>query len=109
MTPPEAGGFIKLTAKDILDQFTVPFDIRFTQGGTLKDDKIFYTFGFGDEAHPDGLRVYDLKERRLFAKMDLSESILKDEEIECCGFYGHALLCNTNAEPSKIYSLGKLF
>lgn len=109
MTAPEKGGFIKLTARDILDQFIVPFDIRFTQGGTLKDDKIYYTFGFGDEAHPDGLRVYDLKERRCTMKMDLKDSVLGHEEVECCAFYGDELLCNTNAVPAKIYSLGRLF
>ena len=109
MTPPEQGGFIRLTAKDILEQFTVPFDIPFTQGGMLRDGKIFYTFGFGDEVYPNGLRIYDLKGQRLLAKMDLSQSVLKDEEIECCSFYGDELFCNTNAQPSKIYSLGKLF
>lgn len=94
--------------RDILDQFTAPFDILFTQGGMFKDGKIFYTFGFGNETYPDGLRIYDLKQRRLAARMDLSRSVLKDEEIECCSFYKGELLCNTNAQPSKLYSLGSV-
>mgnify|MGYP004457175249 FL=1 len=105
---PEQSGLVRLGAKDILDQFTAPFDILFTQGGMFKDGKIFYTFGFGNETYPDGLRIYDLKQRRLAARMDLSRSILKDEEIECCSFYKGELLCNTNAQPSKLYSLGSV-
>lgn len=108
MKEPREQKLVRLRAKDILEQFTVPFDVFFTQGGMLHDDKIFYTFGFGNETYPDALRVYDLKKRKVLAEMDLSDSILKDEEIECCSFYGDELLCNTNAQPAKIYSLGKL-
>lgn len=106
--PPQEGGLIRLGAEDILQQFSVPFDVFFTQGGMLHDDKIFYTFGFGNETYPDALHVYDLREKKLLAKMDLSDSVLKGEEIECCSFYGDELICNTNVQPVKLYSLGKL-
>lgn len=106
MSDPAQGGFVKLTSADILEQFTVPFDILFTQGGMVKNGKIYYTFGFGNEVYPDGLRIYDLKGQCLLARMDLSRSILRDEEIESCSFYRGKLLCNTNSQPGKIYSLG---
>ena len=108
MPQPEEGTFVRLTAADIIDQFTAPFDILFTQGGTLAGGKIYYTFGFGDTQYPNGLRVYDLAERRLCAEMDLSGSVLGREEIECCAFYKGSLLCNTNAENAGIYDLGRI-
>jgi hypothetical protein len=47
--PDPTAGDITLFPSDILDQFTLPFDIFITQGGTLKDGKIWYLFGFGRE------------------------------------------------------------
>lgn len=98
--------FVRLTAADILDQFLVPFDILFTQGGMIAGDKLFYTFGLGDSRYPIGLRIYDLTNRCICGKMDLSRSLLGREEIESCCFYQGELLCNTNAPVGGIYSLG---
>lgn len=109
---PMIGGIVTLTADDIEDQFECPFDIPFTQGGMIHDGKLFYTFGCGNEQngeYPDGLRVYDLKEKCLIAKMDLKNSVLGAEEIESCSFYGDELLCNTNADIGGIFSLGHKF
>lgn len=92
-----------LTAADIVDQFTTPFDILFTQGGTLYEDKIYYTFGYGNEDYPLGLRVFDLTLRKVVASLDLSRSEFANEEIECCSFYHNKLLCNTNS--GNIYSV----
>lgn len=101
----EDGNQVTLTALDIVDQFTVPFDILFTQGGTLYQGKIYHTFGFGNDDYPLGIRVYDLAGKAVAARMDLSRSIFADEEIECCAFYRGKLLCNTN--HGKIYCVGK--
>ena len=99
--------FVRLTAADILDQFLTPFDILFTQGGMIAKDKLFYTFGLGDRRYPIGLRVYDLTNKCVCGKMDLSGSLFGSEEIESCSFYQGELLCNTNAETGGIYSLGR--
>ena len=99
----ESNNRIILTAKDIIDQFTTPFDILFTQGGTLHQNKIYYTFGFGNEDYPIGIRVFDLEKKCIIAKIDLSDSICASEEIECCAFYCGSLLCNTN--DGNIYSI----
>jgi hypothetical protein len=104
---PEAGGTVTLTAADVADQFTAPFDIFCTQGGLIAGGKIFYTFGTGTEEYPDGVRVYDLKKRCLIAGADLRGTCLGGEEIESCGFWNGELLCTTNARPyGGIYSLG---
>lgn len=106
--PPLVDAFVRLTAADILDQFLVPFDILFTQGGMISGDKMFYTFGLGDNSYPIGLRVYDLTGRCVCGKVDLSGSIFGHEEIESCSFYNGELFCNTNtnAGTGGIYSLG---
>ena len=104
--PPLTEPFVRLTAGDILDQFLLPFDILFTQGGMIAGDKLFYTFGLGRDPYPIGLRVYDLTRRCLCGTLDLSGSILGQEEIESCCFYEGELLCNTNAPVGGLYSLG---
>ena len=58
-----------------------------TQGGTLYDGKIYYTYGFGGLEYPNAIRVFDLAEKKIVAKIDLSDSIFSNEEIESCGVY----------------------
>ena len=52
---------------------------------------------------PMRFRVFDLAEKKIVAKIDLSDSIFSNEEIESCGVYEGTLLCNTNS--GKIYQL----
>ena len=110
---PADGGTVTFGPTDILDQFDCPFDIPFTQGGMIAGNKIFYSFGCGcahDHLYPDGVRVYDLEKKRLCAKMDLKDSCLGDEEVECVSFFGDELYINTNAGTQVgYYSLGKDF
>jgi len=97
------------TEKDIKDQFTTPFDILFTQAGTIFNNKLIYTFGRGDEQYPNGIRVYDLDKKCEHACMDLSSCIFREEEIESCSIFNGELFCNTNANPTGgIYSLGSI-
>lgn len=53
--------------------------------------------------YPNAIRVFDLAEKKIVAKIDLSDSIFSNEEIESCGVYEGTLLCNTNS--GKIYQL----
>lgn len=92
---PEDGPLIRLTERDITGQFTAPFDVLFTQGGTIRDGKLYHTFGLPARDYPLALRVYDLEKRCLCARVDLTGSVMGDEEIECCDFWGDTLLCNT--------------
>lgn len=97
------GETVILYPEDIVDQFTTEFDVFVTQGGTLYDGKIYYTYGFGGLEYPNAIRVFDLAEKKIVAKIDLSDSIFSNEEIESCGVYEGTLLCNTNS--GKIYQL----
>lgn len=90
---PEAGGLIRLGPGDILDQFTVPSDVLFTQGGCIIDSKLYYTFGYPQGGYSLHLLVFDLKRKTLLARMD--DLAFEGEEIECCGLYRGKLLCNT--------------
>lgn len=92
---PRQGGMIHLEPKDILDQFVVPSDVLFTQGGHIADGKLYYTFGFPRQAYPTTILIFDLKEKSLWAQIDNLDPLFGPEEIECCGFYNGQLVCNT--------------
>ena len=99
--PDPKAGDVTLTPRDILSQFDLPFDIFITQGGTLKDGRIYYMFGFGTEEYPDAMRVIDLGAEAYLLSEDLSQAPFSDEEVECCAFYRGRLLVNTQA--GKLY------
>ena len=88
---------IQLTPKDILDQFTVESDVLFTQGGTLYQNKIYYTFGNPQREYPIRIMVFDLQQKKVIAQFDNMDEAFGFEEIECCEVYQGKLLCNTNA------------
>ena len=106
---PLKGGFVRFGPQDIQDQFTAPFVFPFTQGGMIAGNKLFYTFGCGDEERPDGLLVFDLDEKHMIAQADLRNTQMGLEELECCSFWGQELICSKNASPQGgFYSLGKV-
>ena len=92
---------VTLYPSDIIDQFELPFNVFFTQGGTLKDEKIWYLFGCASKDYPDALNVIDLKNKCYAACEDLSASVLAKEEVECCAFHDGRLLINT--QGCKLY------
>ena len=102
--PRKSGDVVKLYPNDILNQFSTEYDAEVTQGGTLYNGRIYYTFGFGREDFPDKIRVFDLSERRIVAKLELQDSIFANEEIESCQVHKGMLLCNTKS--GRIYNLG---
>lgn len=92
---------IFLTPADIVDQFALPFEAFFTQGGTVRDGKIYYMFGCGNEDHPNRMNVIDLAKKDYALCEDLSGESFHAEEVECCAFYGDRLLIN--AQGGHIY------
>ena len=101
--PDPLSGDLTLSYGDIIDQKLLPFDILFTQGGTVRDGKIYFTFGCR-EKYPDGMRVIDPAAGRYLARVDLHRSILGSEELECAAFTPEGrLLVNTG--EGHIYSL----
>lgn len=104
-----ANRVVTLTPADIAGQFEAPYDILATQGGTIHDGKLYYTFGFGKVGYPIGMRVFDLAAEKLTARVDFSFTPFGHIEIECCAFYHGRLLVNTqqpkNEPYGHIYSL----
>lgn len=86
---------VTLYPKDIVDQYFLPFNVYATQGGTIKNNKIYYTFGFGTPEYPDALRIIDLKNKCFEVCEDLSNAEFANEELECCAFFENRLLINT--------------
>ena len=93
---PDAGGFVRLTPRDILDQFSVASDVMFTQGGMLWDHCIAYTFGCAKAGYPTHIMAFDLRRRAIVNHIGNLDGALCGEEIECCAQYRGMLLCNTN-------------
>ncbi|MCI8517677.1 MAG: hypothetical protein HFG75_12575 [Hungatella sp.] len=91
------GGFVRLTPEDILDQFTVDSEVMFTQGGTIADGRLYYTFGCPHAGYPLHILIFDLNQQCLWAHITDLDAALEQEEPECCAFYEGTLLVNTNA------------
>lgn len=99
--PSPKDGDVTLSPFDIVEQFDLPFNVFITQGGVIKDGKIWYTFGFGKEEYPNALRVIDLQKHEYVLCEDLSNTPFFDDEVECCAFFEGRLLINTHG--AKIY------
>ena len=94
----EESSFVTLTPGDILDQFTVDSDVPFTQGGTIVNGKLYYTFGCPKSVgkYPDRVMVFDLEKKCLCAQVNNMDEAMNMEEIECAAPYDGKLLVNTN-------------
>lgn len=92
---PAKGGMIHLYPEDILDQFAVPSDVLFTQGGTIAGGKLYYTYGYPKGGYPLHILTFDLHSKALSAQIGNLTEAFREEEIECCGVYGKQFLCNT--------------
>lgn len=94
----ERGSFVRLTPKDIVDQFSVESDVPFTQGGTIVNGKLYYTFGAPQSVHNyhDIVMVFDLQKKCLVAQVNNMDEAMNMEEIECAAPYKGKLLVNTN-------------
>ncbi len=99
----QKGEKVILREKDVTCRFECPFDVFFTQGGTVADGILYYTFGCGNEKHPNALRAYDLRSRRCLGGVDFSASVFASEELECAAPYHGKLLLNTQA--GRLYEM----
>ena len=99
----DAGPLVRLTARDIRDQFSVASDIPFTQGGQLTDGILYYTFGCPKAGYPVHVMAFDLRKKSLLWQAGNMDEAFRGEEIECCDWYKGQLLCNTNG--GSLYAL----
>lgn len=90
------GTMVRLSPRDIKDQFSVESDVLFTQGGALYDDKIYYTFGCPGIDYPNHVMVFDLEKKKIIENVGDMDEEFNREEIECCARYGEKFLCNTS-------------
>lgn len=91
---PSYGDTITLYPKDITNQFETEFDIYAFQGGTMYNGKIYHSFGYGNlnPREHNGIRVFDIAERKITAKLDLSDTEMALWEPECCCIYNGELV-----------------
>lgn len=102
------GSFVNLTFDDIQDQFAIPSDIQFTQGGTVIGRKVYFTYGCPRLGYPLAIAVFDLETKELCAMVDQMDEAFYGKEIECCGEYQGMLLCNTCDGSIFVVGEGKL-
>lgn len=98
----EEGEKIVFTVDDVLAQVIFPFDAYITQGGCMRDGKVYYSFGFKYSKHPDTpsqIRVFDTDSGTISSSIDLTAII--PEEMEDLAIYDGRLYANTNSP--KIY------
>jgi len=100
---PAMGGMVRLGPEDILDQFSVPSDVQFTQGGSIVGRKLYYTYGNPKREYPLRILVFDLDQKCLWGQVKDLDAAFHREELECCGAYQGLLLCNTC--EGNIYAL----
>lgn len=93
-----AGGMVRLKASDIEDQFCVDSDVLFTQGGTIVNGKLYYTFGCPQAGYPLAILVFDIRKKCLCAQMTGFDEAFFQEELECCAPWNGTILFNTNAK-----------
>ena len=89
------GAMVHLTPKDICDQFVVPSDTAFTQGGLLNGTQLIYTFGCPKLGYPDEIMVFDVDQKELTAHIQNLDEALHGEELESCAIYCGELMLNT--------------
>lgn len=98
------GDLVTLTAADVLDQKSFEFDVFVTQGGCMRDGKIYYSFGFTLKKHPETpaqIRVFDTDTGLISSRIDLNGII--PEEMEDLSIYRGRMFANTNSK--KLYVL----
>ncbi|MBP3775015.1 MAG: hypothetical protein ILA34_06670 [Bacteroidaceae bacterium] len=91
------GRLVVLTAADVLDQVVFDFDTYITQGGCMKDGRIYYAYGFGKNGTrtPSRIRAYDTDTRSIVTRLELEDYVT--EELEDLSVYGDKLYVNTNS------------
>ncbi len=102
---PAMGGAVRLTCADILDQFSVESDVMFTQGGTIHNGYLYYTFGVPQGNYPNTIMIFDLHKKTLHRVIGNLDEDMCHEEIECCAVHDGRLYANTTG-GFGIYCIG---
>ena len=100
------GKTVTLSPRDITDQFETEYDIYFTQGGTMYQGRIYYSYGNGGEygsKTANGIRVFDIEQEKIVARVDLTADRvgMGSKEPECCCIYNGMLCLSAAAKTSS--------
>lgn len=99
--PAISEGNLVLDASDILRQVIFEFDTYFTQGGTMKDGKIYYCFGLGDATYPANVRVFDTDDGSVATRMN---AVLTTEPEDMTEYEGELYLVNASGMVYQLTS-----
>lgn len=102
-TETDFGQVVTLTPQDIVDQFTTAFSLYYTQGGTMYQNNIYFMCGHGEQTlgFKDGMNVFNVADKKIISKVDLSTSVFALEELQGALIYNGQLVINTN--NNKLY------
>jgi hypothetical protein len=112
------GATVTLYTKDIQDQFELEYDYGFTQGGTLYQGRIYFSYGNGKNADAsnaeyakyvtNAIQVIDIASEKIIAKLDLTATNMGGaREPECCSIWNGELMLGMNGSDGyEMYSIG---
>ena len=118
--PPSEGGQYDArevpTPRDIQDQFTTEYRSYVTQGGTMYQGRIYYSYGWNGAygtAHADSLQVFDIASKKIISRLDLGEDRngIGHCEPECVAVWNGKIVmsCNgRNPVPSGLWIFGHI-
>ena len=94
---------VTLTDEDILDQFSLP-GFTHQQGACIRNDKMFVMDGVPACGDTNYLRIIDLKEKKDFKKINISELGYGSIEFESISKYRNSFIVTANSNR-KVYIL----
>ena len=97
--PSISEGNVTFGIDDVIRQVIFDFDTYYTQGGTMKDGKIYYCFGLGTSIYPANVRVYDTDDRSVATKMD---GVLPTEPEDMVAYDDNLYLVNVSGVVYKL-------
>lgn len=94
------GGTVTLTPKDITNQFSTEYEIGVTQGGTMYQGRIYYSYGWCGSAENiytrNGIQVFDIAQEKIVAKLPLYTHSTWNYEPECPSVWNGELVLGLN-------------
>lgn len=95
--PDKSIASVTLTAADLLEQWTTPFEPMLTQGACYYNGYIFAVYGLGS-SYQNAICVYDTVQRAHIARLDctLNQDPLYNKEPEDCAVYDNKLIVTTS-------------
>lgn len=94
---------ITLTDDDILEQFSLP-SFTHQQGSCIKDSLLYIMDGVPNWGDTNYLRIIDLKNKKDFRKLNLTELGYGRVEFESISVYDSVFICTTN-KNAGIYTI----